>query len=127
MTKKDRQLIFDKYLGRCAYCGCELKKGWHVSKLVYESSEIDATGNLVTPNDTFENKIPSCAKCNMSRSRDNGGVRFASIEDFRKEIIHDLEFLKSFPYYQRVLRFGMIIETKIELVFHFEKQNKVNN
>jgi 5-methylcytosine-specific restriction endonuclease McrA len=30
MTKKDRQLIFDKYNGKCAYCGCDLKKGWHV-------------------------------------------------------------------------------------------------
>lgn len=30
MNKGDRQKIFDKYGGRCAYCGCELNKRWNV-------------------------------------------------------------------------------------------------
>ena len=33
-NKKKRKLIFDKYVGRCAYCGCELQKGWHVDELL---------------------------------------------------------------------------------------------
>lgn len=33
MSKKDRQKIFEKYRGRCAYCGCELTKGWHVDEI----------------------------------------------------------------------------------------------
>lgn len=33
MKKVDRQKVFDKYGGRCAYCGCELEKGWHVDEL----------------------------------------------------------------------------------------------
>lgn len=33
MNKADRQLIFNKYNGHCAYCGCELEKGWHVDEL----------------------------------------------------------------------------------------------
>lgn len=33
MTKANRKLIFDKYGGRCAYCGCELLKGWHVDEI----------------------------------------------------------------------------------------------
>ena len=33
MTKKDRQIVFDKYNGKCAYCGCELVKGWHVDHI----------------------------------------------------------------------------------------------
>lgn len=33
MTKADRQKVFDKYGGRCAYCGCELQKGWHVDEI----------------------------------------------------------------------------------------------
>lgn len=28
--KGDRQKVFDKYGGRCAYCGCELNKRWNV-------------------------------------------------------------------------------------------------
>lgn len=34
MNKKDRALIYGKYNGRCAYCGCELQKGWHVDELL---------------------------------------------------------------------------------------------
>ncbi len=34
MTKADRQLVFDKYGGRCAYCGELLQKGWHVDELL---------------------------------------------------------------------------------------------
>jgi 5-methylcytosine-specific restriction endonuclease McrA len=34
MKKSDRQKIFDKYDGHCAYCGCELTKGWHVDELL---------------------------------------------------------------------------------------------
>lgn len=30
MTSKERQQVFDKTGGKCAYCGCELNKGWHV-------------------------------------------------------------------------------------------------
>lgn len=34
MTKKQqRELIFNKYNGRCAYCGTELQKGWHVDEI----------------------------------------------------------------------------------------------
>lgn len=33
MNKKDRQLIFDKYDGHCAYCGCKLVKGWHADHI----------------------------------------------------------------------------------------------
>ena len=32
--KKDREIIFNKFGGRCAYCGCELQKGWHVDELL---------------------------------------------------------------------------------------------
>lgn len=34
MKKSDRQIIFDKYNGRCAYCGEPLVKGWHVDELL---------------------------------------------------------------------------------------------
>lgn len=33
MKKADRQRVFDKFGGKCAYCGCELTKGWHVDEL----------------------------------------------------------------------------------------------
>ncbi len=33
MKKKDRELIFNKYNGRCAYCSDPLQKGWHVDEI----------------------------------------------------------------------------------------------
>jgi hypothetical protein len=33
MKKTDRELIFNKYGGKCAYCGCELEKGWHTDHI----------------------------------------------------------------------------------------------
>jgi len=34
MTKKEhRELIFNKYGGRCAYCGELLQKGWHIDEV----------------------------------------------------------------------------------------------
>jgi hypothetical protein len=33
MKKEDRQKVFDKYGGRCAYCGCELPANWHCDHL----------------------------------------------------------------------------------------------
>ena len=34
MKKADRQKIYDKYAGLCAYCGCKLEKGWHVDEII---------------------------------------------------------------------------------------------
>ncbi len=34
MKKSDRQIIFNKFNGRCAYCGDPLQKGWHVDELL---------------------------------------------------------------------------------------------
>ena len=33
MKKNDRKAIYEKYGGKCAYCGCELQKGWHVDEI----------------------------------------------------------------------------------------------
>jgi 5-methylcytosine-specific restriction endonuclease McrA len=30
MKKSEREIVFNKYGGKCAYCGCDLEKGWHV-------------------------------------------------------------------------------------------------
>lgn len=121
MNKSERENIFNKYDGKCAYCGCDLVKGWHVSKLLSEAPEVNEKGEFVINNDTIENKLPSCASCNMSRTRDNSGNRYITIEGFRKQIIYNLEFMQSFSYYQRCLRFGLIQENIKPVVFYFEQ------
>lgn len=70
---KDRQAIFDKYGGRCAYCGCELQKGWHVDhieavvrkiKVVHQHWRHMDTGEILQQNDGLRSlrKMPDREK-----------------------------------------------------------------
>lgn len=34
MKKSDREKVFNMFGRKCAYCGCELQKGWHVDHKV---------------------------------------------------------------------------------------------
>lgn len=56
MNKKQREAIFNKFNGHCAYCGEPLSKGWHVDELLpcrrkYKYADAhfkDKDGNKVT-------------------------------------------------------------------------------
>ena len=125
MTKKEeRQAIFDKTNGRCGYCGEDLKKGWHVdhmkpvrrvSKWSRDKLKWIATGEVENPeNDTFENKIASCVRCNTRKGAE-------SIEGFRNGLLHICEMLnRDSSIYRFGLKYGMIKETGVNIVFYFE-------
>lgn len=60
MKKSDREKIYNKYGGRCAYCGDPLSKGWHVDEIepcIRKKKTIHAhwkhkeTGEILVPND----------------------------------------------------------------------------
>ncbi len=133
--KKERQEIFDKYDGRCSYCGDPLQKGWHADHLLpvgrYKEHVLDEDGNKLYKNgkygeykyvmrmeyperDVLENKIPACASCNINKH----GM---DIEGFR-ELIRD--FIKSLNrysvQYKIAKRYGLIQETNAKVVFYFE-------
>ena len=54
-----RKLVFSKTNGFCGYCGEPLLPGWHVDHII--PKHIGGTN-------TVENKIPSCASCNIRKS-----------------------------------------------------------
>ncbi|MFA6090028.1 MAG: HNH endonuclease signature motif containing protein [Candidatus Woesearchaeota archaeon] len=61
----DRQKVYEKYSGRCSYCGdpVEFKKMTvdHLyPQLLKDKTEIDI--------DCFENLMPSCKSCNSLKS-----------------------------------------------------------
>lgn len=64
MTKADRQKVFDKYGGKCAYCGCELNDRWQVDHAV--SKQYWYYFDLQKPKavNCMENLMPSCRECN---------------------------------------------------------------
>ena len=115
MTKKEeRKAIFDKYKGHCSYCGEPLQKGWHVdhSKPLRRNRD----GSTENPeNDTFENKIPACASCNINKHS-------MTVEEFRSLIKGFVKSLNIYStQYKIAKRYGLLKETDNDIIFHFEK------
>lgn len=113
-----RQEVFRKYNGKCAYCGCELQKGWHVDHIVPKFRNWDEQTlkgfNRERGKDTISNYNPSCPRCNKWKST-------LSIEEFRREISMQIERLKrDSPSFRMALDYGLIKETETKVKFYFE-------
>lgn len=119
-SKKNRQLIFNKYKGRCAYCGCELEKGWHVDELLPVKRIIGDygvwTGKYEHPERlTINNQMPSCPSCNINKHS-------MTLEDFRGLVAGFMFHLNHRnTQYKIAKRYGLIEETIKPIIFHFEK------
>lgn len=119
MKKSDRELVFSKYNGRCAYCGCELKKGWHVDHIEprwhnWTEEEIKSL-NVKKGKDSLENFNPSCPRCNKWKGT-------WSIEEFRREIGLQAERLQSYnANFRMALDYGTVAVTNKKVEFYFEK------
>jgi len=119
--KIDRQKIYDKFNGHCAYCGGEIKfKDMQVDHIKAKSNNKpigrDLMGDLIYPDiDDIINLMPSCRRCNHYK-------RAETLEHFRillrtlHERIHD-------KYIVKVAEDYGIIEYHIwDGKFYFEKQ-----
>ena len=130
MNKKDRELIFDKYGGKCAYCGCDLVKGWHVDELLpvrrkrklvpiesygnYTGYKYKADGYEHPERLHIDNQMPSCPSCNINKHSE-------SLESFRKSIQGYMKHLNEIStQYKIAKRYGLVKETNIEVKFYFE-------
>ena len=116
--KKDRELIFNKYGGRCAYCGCNLKKGWHVDHIEAHwhnfTDEQSKKHGIIKGSHALENKNPSCPRCNRWKAT-------FTIEQFRREIQFQCVRLQGASSNYRMARdYGLIQETGIKVKFYFE-------
>jgi hypothetical protein len=55
--KVDRQLIFNKFGGKCAYSGTELKDDWQIDHIIPKCITLQSFHNIKSHND-IENLIP---------------------------------------------------------------------
>ncbi len=134
MKKKDRELIYNKYGGRCAYCGCELNGKFQVDeflpvkrkqKLIKNPNKEERFYSLYkrVPDGChhperfhIDNQNPSCARCNRWKS-DMG------IELFRKEIEQQvIRARRDSTNFRMAEDFKMIEVTNAPVLFYFEKQ-----
>lgn len=136
MKKSEREIVFNKYGGKCAYCGCELQKGWHVDELLpvvrdWEyvpskgKSQFDMvkrfTGMRNPENLNADNQMPACPSCNILKSS-------MDLEGFRLVISGFINSLNSYiNQYKFAKRYGLVEETNKPVVFYFELLNSDKN
>lgn len=124
MTKKqEREIIFNKYSGKCAYCGDPLPNRWHVDHIdpvirdiIYVKGKGYTTGkNMLKPElDVLENKNPACPKCNIMKHS-------SDIEGFRNMILNFVKSLNTYSnQYKFAKKYGLVSENEQKVTFYFE-------
>lgn len=110
IPKSVRELVYKKYDGHCAYCGCELE---------YKDMQVDhifAVGRGGT-ND-IDNLLPACRQCNYDKHE-------RTIERFRERLSKELyRSLDRVFVYRLAKKYGLVEEHPHTVEFYFEKVDK---
>ena len=119
LTKKERRVVYDKYNGHCAYCGCVIPfKGFNVDHLHcirnYEYTD-EFTGIDVH---SIDNLMPTCGSCNRYKAT-------MDLETFRKQLQKIPDRLqRDVCTYNIAIRFRMVQENREPIKFYFERVNE---
>lgn len=107
LTKAERQAVYDKCNGHCAYCGIELP----ISRMQVDHVEPFS----LTEKDTIENMLPACRSCNNYKSS-------LTLEKFRQAVERWPDVLqRDNVTYRNAVRFGMIQPQPHKVTFYFEQ------
>lgn len=147
MEKKQRQIVFDKFDGKCAYCGCELQKGWHVDHVepcrrkrkwvsggYYNKHTGEMLPMLLEESDAFEYREGRWVDDGFTNPEANHIDNYFpscpscninkhgdTIEQFRKSIHGYLNSLNlRMVQYKMAKKYGLVQETNKPVVFYFE-------
>ncbi len=118
ITSEQRLIIYKKFNGHCAYCGCEIDikdmQVDHITPMIYYDVEMAAGRDI----DTIDNYMPACRSCNKYKDT-------LTVEDFRQRIenMHDVLTRDSVTY-KNAVRFGQVIPNKHRPIFYFEKERE---
>jgi len=115
--KKRRSFVFNKYEGKCAYCGYDIRiDNFQIDHIVskFEVQYYREKYNGFKYDD-YENLNPACCSCNNFK-------RAHTLEDFRYEILCQIERLRrAKPTFRLAERYGLISCNPDNIIFHFEK------
>lgn len=102
-----RKAVYQKYGGKCAYCGCELE---------YKDMQVDHIRSVYWNNggNEIENLMPACRMCNFYKST-------FSIEEFRERLQMLTDRLEKTFIYRIAKKYGIVTEQKEPIRFYFEK------
>lgn len=118
LTKAERETVYAKMDGHCAYCGCEITmremQADHVIPMEFYKS-YKAIGKDI---DTIENMLPACRSCNHRKST-------LSVDQFREAIERWPAILaRDSVTYKNAVRFGMVEPHPHKVTFYFERKEK---
>lgn len=101
-----RKVVYYKYGGRCAYCGC---------KLEYKDMQVDHMVSVYWNNGGNEigNLMPACRMCNFYKST-------FDIEEFRERLQTLTDRLDKIFIYKLAKKYGIVMEQKKPIEFYFE-------
>lgn len=119
MNKKQREAVYNKYDGHCAYCGVKLQyKDMQVDHLIPQRRATSKAGRGRLPIEDIENEsnwMCSCRSCNHYK-------RAHSLETFRRYIEEIPMKLSRDNYIYKVgLRYNLIEEHPRKIKFYFEQ------
>ena len=119
ISKKTREIVYNKYNGHCAYCGCEIEiKDMQVDHIVpkYSNNEMWHKGKIGT--DEISNLNPSCRMCNYYKG-------MGSLEQFREKLSTMLITNVRRPFdYRLALKYGLVKEDIHSIKFYFENKEE---
>lgn len=122
-----RELVYNKFKGKCAYCGCTLHtiKEMQVDHIfpqflfTYYAENPDKTKKEGYPDcdvNHIDNLNPACRSCNIFKSS-------WTLEEFRKEL--ELQYdrhIKNSAKFRLMERYGIVKKQKEKILFYYEKE-----
>jgi 5-methylcytosine-specific restriction endonuclease McrA len=119
--KIDRQQVYDKCSGHCAYCGVEITLKQmqvdHIQPLYRNDDDITLQGwGVERGTDDMDNLLPSCSRCNKWKST-------YTLEKFRETIQTSLDRLeRDTPNFRLARDYGLIEVIETPVIFYFERK-----
>lgn len=107
LSKWERETIYQKTNGHCAYCGCELE---------FKDMQADHVQSFyLGGSNELDNFLPSCRSCNHYKS-------VLGLEDFREwmQTLPD-RMLRDSVNFRNLFRFGIVSVDRSPVKFYFEK------
>jgi 5-methylcytosine-specific restriction endonuclease McrA len=114
--KINREDVYNKCNGHCAYCGKEITfKQMQVDHVISKSRFYNQNPLPDYHHNELKNLLPSCARCNKWKDT-------FTIDGFRTQIELQLERLRrDSPNYRIALDYNLIEECPKNIIFYFEK------
>lgn len=123
-TKKERQAVYEKYHGHCAYCGKEIALNEmqvdHIVPVMHAlygtKEQREPVEQMITDGsmNSLDNLNPSCRACNFYKG-------MSDVEGFRQRILTQLDHTCRSSFQTKLaMQYGMITYTPWNGKFYFE-------